>query len=65
MRTALKLKTEKTAPKSAYTQKLPKGKVVQERKKVRQLLRSMLPMKEEQRQYQEEKNFYHKRLGAP
>jgi len=63
MRTSLKLKAEDSAPKRTYKQ-LPKRKVVQERKKDRQLLRSMLPMEEEQRQYQEEQNFYHKRSGA-
>lgn len=64
MRTASKLKAEDAAPKPTYTQQLPKKKVVPERKKIRQLLRSMLPMEEEQRQHQEEQNFYHKRSGA-
>ncbi|WP_288880189.1 hypothetical protein [Pedobacter panaciterrae] len=64
MRTALKLKAEDPAPKLDDTQQLPKRKVMLERKKVRQLLRSMLPMEEEQRQYKEEQNFYHKRSGA-
>jgi hypothetical protein len=64
MRTALKLKAEDSAPKSTYTHHLPKRKVVQERKKIRQLLRSMLPMEEEQREYQEEQNFYHRRSKA-
>ena len=64
MKTALKLKTEIAVPKPAYTHQLPKRKVIQERKRVRQLLRSMLPMEEEQRQYQDEQNFYHKGIGA-
>ncbi len=64
MRTASKLKTQIEAPKPTYTQELPKRKVVKERKKVRQLLRSMLPMEEDQRQFQEEQNFYHQRSRA-
>lgn len=64
MKTALKLKQENAAPKPTYTQQLPKRKLIKERKKVKQLLRSMLPMEEEQRQFQEEQNFYHKRSGA-
>lgn len=35
---------------------LPKKKVIQERKKIKRLLRSMLPMEEDQRQLKEEQN---------
>ena len=51
-------------PKPTYIQQLPKRKAIKDRKKIRQLLRSMLPMEEEQRQQEEEQNFYHKRSGA-
>ncbi|TCD03131.1 hypothetical protein [Pedobacter psychroterrae] len=64
MKTELKIKLENAISKPTYKQPLPKRKSVPERKKIRQLLRSMLPMEEEQRQYQEEQNFYYKRLGA-
>ncbi|ETZ19238.1 hypothetical protein N824_10880 [Pedobacter sp. V48] len=60
MRTLVKLKTEHSAPMSTYLRKLPRKKIVQERKKIRQLLRSMLPMEDEQRQVQEEQNIFHK-----
>ncbi len=60
MRTTIKLKAEEVVPRPTYIQKLPKKKIVQERKKIRQLLRSMLPMEEEQRQIQEEQKLFHK-----
>ncbi|WP_084286859.1 hypothetical protein [Pedobacter nyackensis] len=60
MRTTAKLKAEEPLPRPAYIQRLPKKKIVQERKKIRQLLRSMLPMEDEQRQLQEEQKLYHK-----
>jgi len=47
-------------PKPTYIQQLPKRKAVKDRKKIRQLLRSMLPMEEEQRQIQEEQKLFHK-----
>lgn len=47
-------------PNPTYIQQLPKRKAVKDRKKIRQLLRSMLPMEEEQRQIQEEQKLFHK-----
>ena len=60
MRTIANLKKEDSVPKPTYIQKLPKKKIVQEWKKIRQLLRSMLPMQDEQRQLQEEQKLFNK-----
>ena len=54
------MKVEEPVTKLSYIERLPKKKIVQERKKIRQLLRSMLPMGDEQRQFQEEQKLFHK-----
>jgi len=61
MKHRLKTTAENTADKLTHRQKLTRRKIVPARKKIRQLLRSLLPMEQEQRQYQEENNFYHNR----
>jgi len=63
MRTISKFKAEESVPKPSYIQKLPKKKILKERQKIRQLLRSMLTMGEDQRQHQEEQDFYHNATG--
>lgn len=45
-----------TAP--AYKLKLPKRKTIPERKKVKRILRAMVPMEEYQRQLKEEQNLF-------
>jgi len=60
MRTPSKFKEVDPAPRPAYSLQLPKKMIVKERKQVRQLLRSMLPMEDEQRQLQEEQKLFHK-----
>jgi hypothetical protein len=42
----------------SFTQQLAKRKVVPERKKIRQLLRSMLSMEDDERELQEEQKFH-------
>ncbi|MES2458862.1 MAG: hypothetical protein V4594_25150 [Bacteroidota bacterium] len=58
MRQRLKPTPKDTAEKLTHKQELPKKKIIPERKKIRQLLRSMLPMEEEQRQLKEEQNLF-------
>jgi len=60
MRTLVNLKKDDSDPKPTYIQQLPRRKAVKDRKKIRQLLRSMLPMEDEQRQIQEEQKLFHK-----
>ena len=49
---------EKAPDKPTYKLQLPKKRITPERQKIRQLLRSMLPMEEEQRQLKEEQNLF-------
>jgi hypothetical protein len=49
---------EKTSDKPTDKLQQPKKRVKPERKKIRQLLRSMLPMEEDQRQLKEEQNLF-------
>lgn len=59
MRQRLKATQEKSPEKLTHKQQLPRKKIILERKKIRQLLRSMLPMEEDQRQVKEEQNLFH------
>ncbi|WP_147425601.1 hypothetical protein [Mucilaginibacter gracilis] len=58
MRQNVKLSKDTKPDKLAYKEVLPKKKAIPERKRIRQLLRSMLPMEEEQRQLKEEQNLF-------
>ena len=64
MKTSSRMKIEELVKSPSCIQQLPKRKIVQERRKIRQLLRSMLPMEEEQRQIKEEQKLFHKRGKA-
>ena len=58
MKERTKADQSKTTFKPTDKEQLPKKKVIPERKKIKELLRSMLPMEEEQRQLKEEQNLF-------
>ncbi|ATP57610.1 hypothetical protein CPT03_14570 [Pedobacter ginsengisoli] len=64
MREGSKPGREAAVYKLTYIQQVPKKKMISQRKKIRQLLRSMLPMGKEERQYQEERRLFHKQSKA-
>lgn len=58
MRQEMQKNRETSEQQSAYKLKLPRKKSIPERKKVRRILRAMLPMEEYQRQLKEEQNLF-------
>ncbi|TKC04208.1 hypothetical protein FA047_16550 [Pedobacter frigoris] len=58
MRLNVKLSKDTKPDKLAYKEVQLKKKIRPERQKIRQLLRSMLPMEEEQRQLKDEQNLF-------
>lgn len=58
MRQKMQKNQETSEQQPAYKLKLPRKKVIPERKKVRRILRAMVPMEEYQRQLKEEQNLF-------
>ncbi len=58
MRQKSKPAKEKTTEALSYKVQVPKKNATPERKKIRQLLRSLLPMEEYQREIKEEQNLF-------